>query len=729
MSNLLLSPLAVGNLALRNRIVMAPMTRSRAQQPGDVPTALNALYYAQRAGAGLIVSEGTQISHLGQGYAYTPGIYSEAQLAGWRQVTEAVHAAGGLIAAQLWHVGRMSHRSLQAGGEAPIAPSPIQAKAQVFIADGQGGGSMAPADAPREMTLEDIRRVRDEFVRAARNALDAGFDLVELHGANGYLIDQFLASASNRRSDAYGGSLENRARFLLEIVDALVAAVGAERVGLRLSPWGTINDMHDDEPEAMTLYLAEALQRRGIAYLHLAEWEWSGGPAYPQGFRERLRERFRAPLIVCGNYDAERAEAILQAGLIPFPPMHRSRARPRLRSRRSLAVLLPILLLAAAGFTILTTEFVIVGLLPALAADLQVSVAQAGLLVSLFAFSVAAFGPFLTAALAGVERKRLFVACLLLFAAANALAAVAGDIWTMAVARFVPALALPVFWAMASETAAHLAGPSREGRAVALVFFGIVAATVLGIPIGTLIADAWGWRLAFAALAALALAKALLLAAWLPRIPGRPGISLRSQASVLRQPLVLGHLLLSLLVFTGMFTPYTYLADILQRLAGFSGSLVGWTLMGFGAVGLLGNWLGGRLVDRSPLGATLLFVLLMALGMLALVPTLGNAWLLAATLATWGVAQAALFIVGQVRVMKSAPRAPAFAASLNISACNAGIGIGALAGSRVIDGSGLAPLGEVGALVCLAAMAVALLLMLAPRQAATEPSLGGQIPH
>lgn len=392
-------------------------------------------------------------------------------------------------------------------------------------------------------------------------------------------------------------------------------------------------------------------------------------------------------------------------------------------------MLLPILLLAAAGFTILTTEFVIVGLLPALAADLQVSVAQAGLLVSLFAFSVAAFGPFLTAALAGVERKRLFVACLLLFAAANALAAVAGDIWTMAVARFVPALALPVFWAMASETAAHLAGPSREGRAVALVFFGIVAATVLGIPIGTLIADAWGWRLAFAALAALALAKALLLAAWLPRIPGRPGISLRSQASVLRQPLVLGHLLLSLLVFTGMFTPYTYLADILQRLAGFSGSLVGWTLMGFGAVGLLGNWLGGRLVDRSPLGATLLFVLLMALGMLALVPTLGNAWLLAATLATWGVAQAALFIVGQVRVMKSAPRAPAFAASLNISACNAGIGIGALAGSRVIDGSGLAPLGEVGALVCLAAMAVALLLMLAPRQAATEPSLDGQIPH
>ncbi len=466
--------------------------------------------------------------------------------------------------------------------------------------------------------------------------------------------------------------------------------------------------------------LCNDLRLRLLAHLQRLPLDWFGRQG-PDGVARLVEQDVRAlhQLIAHAPNDLSNLLVVPLVALLWLAWLH-----PWLL----LFCLLP-LVLAAAGFTILTTEFVIVGLLPALAADLQVSVAQAGLLVSLFAFSVAAFGPFLTAALAGVERKRLFVACLLLFAAANALAAVAGDIWTMAVARFVPALALPVFWAMASETAAHLAGPSREGRAVALVFFGIVAATVLGIPIGTLIADAWGWRLAFAALAALALAKALLLAAWLPRIPGRPGVSLRSQASVLRQPLVLGHLLLSLLVFTGMFTPYTYLADILQRLAGFSGSLVGWTLMGFGAVGLLGNWLGGRLVDRSPLGATLLFVLLMALGMLALVPTLGNAWLLAATLATWGVAQAALFIVGQVRVMKSAPRAPAFAASLNISACNAGIGIGALAGSRVIDGSGLAPLGEVGALVCLAAMAVALLLMLAPRQAATEPSLGGHIPH
>lgn len=392
-------------------------------------------------------------------------------------------------------------------------------------------------------------------------------------------------------------------------------------------------------------------------------------------------------------------------------------------------MLLPILLLAAAGFTILTTEFLIVGLLPAMAADLQVSVAQAGLLISLFAFSVAIFGPFLTALFAHFERKRLFIVCLLVFAAANALAAVANNIWLMALARFIPALALPVFWAMASETAAQLAGPSSEGRAVALVFFGIVAATVFGIPLGTLIADAWGWRLAFAGLAVLALTKALLLMVWLPRISGRPAASLGSQARILRQPLVLGHLLLSLLIFSGMFTPYTYLADILQRLAGFSGSMVGWTLMGFGAVGLFGNWLGGRLVDRNPLGATLFFALLMALGMLALTPSLGMPWLLGGALAVWGVAQAALFIVGQVRVMMSAPQAPAFAASLNISACNAGIGIGALVGSRVIGGGGLALLGWVGALVCLAAAAMALLMMFAPRNRSAGLPLANSFPR
>lgn len=184
----------------------------------------------------------------------------------------------------------------------------------MLIADGQGNGSMAPTDTPREMTLEDIRQVRNKFVRAVCNVPDVSSDLVELYGANDYLIGQFLASANNRRSDAYGGSPENRAQFLLEAIDTLVAAVGTEHVDLRLSPWGTINGMHDDEPEAMTFYLTGALQRRDIAYPHLTEWEWSSGPTYPQDFHEYLHRRFHAPLIVCDNYDAERAGAIFKAG-------------------------------------------------------------------------------------------------------------------------------------------------------------------------------------------------------------------------------------------------------------------------------------------------------------------------------------------------------------------------------------------------------------------------------
>ncbi len=331
------------------------------------------------------------------------------------------------------------------------------------------------------------------------------------------------------------------------------------------------------------------------------------------------------------------------------------------------------------------------------------------MLVSLFAFSVAIFGPFLTAALSHVERKRLFVGCLLIFAVSNAVAASANNLWVMALARFFPALALPVFWAMASEAAAQLAGPAKAGRAVSWVFFGVVAATVLGIPLGTLISDAWGWRTAFAILAVMSFAKAILLLL-LPRMEGHAVLSMRQQVRVLRSPSVLGHLLLSLLVFTAMFTTYTYLADILERLAGFNGALVGWTLMGFGLVGLIGNWLGGKFVDHSPLGATLVFALMMAVGLSSLTLVIHDAWMLMASLVVWGVAQAALFIVGQVRVMKSAPQAPAFAASLNVSACNVGIGLGAVAGGLVIKSGGLSLLGWVGAALSLVAAVVALLL-------------------
>ena len=292
----------------------------------------------------------------------------------------------------------------------------------------------------------------------------------------------------------------------------------------------------------------------------------------------------------------------------------------------------------------------------------------------------------------------------------------APNIWVMAVARFVPALALPVFWSLASATAVELVGPARAGRAISLVAFGIVAATVFGIPIGVLISDAFGWRAAFGVLSAVAFAKALLLWIAFPstRIQSED-VKLVTQLRILRKPIVVGHVLLSLLVFTGMFTAYTYLADMLERLAGFNGQIVGWTMMAFGAVGLIGNTVGGRLVDRSPLGATALFSALMAAGLATLVPVIHSHGLLAAALAVWGIAQAALFIVCHVRLMKSAPEAPAFAASLNISGANIGIGLGAVVGGRVIDTYGLAALGGAAAIIVAVSVGLAIALMAASR--------------
>lgn len=311
----LFTPLTVGGQVLTNRIVMAPMTRSRANHFDDAPTELNAQYYSQRASAGLIITEGTQISPLGKGYSFTPGIYSPSQLVGWRRITQAVHEQGGKIAAQLWHVGRISHHSLYPNSEKPLAPSALRAEAKVFISDAEGNGSMVPTDTPSEMSLADIAAVRQEFVNAAQNAMLLGFDFIELHAANGYLFDQFLATGSNQRTDNYGGSVINRARFLLETVDAIIAEIGAEHIGVRVSPWGTINGIQDDEPEPMALYVAQQLQKRNIAYLHLAEWEWTGGPAYPIGFRERLRAAFSNVLMYCGNYDEEKANILLKEGL------------------------------------------------------------------------------------------------------------------------------------------------------------------------------------------------------------------------------------------------------------------------------------------------------------------------------------------------------------------------------------------------------------------------------
>ena len=383
-------------------------------------------------------------------------------------------------------------------------------------------------------------------------------------------------------------------------------------------------------------------------------------------------------------------------------------------------MLLPILLLSAAGFTVLTTEFIIVGLLPAIARDLEVSVPQAGLLVTLFAFTVAALGPFLTAYFARFKRKPLFITILLMFAFANTLAALAPNIWVMGFARLLPALGLPVFWALASETAVDIVGPEYAGRAIAKIGFGIVCATVFGIPVGTLISDAWGWRSAFSILAVVALAKALLLWLYLPATHVvRANASLRSQLGMLRSPLVIGHIVLSVLVFSGMFTAYTDLADILERLAGFDGTLVGWCLMGFGAVGLIGNSLGGRMVDRHPLIASMVFSAFMIGALLALVPSIHSSLALAAALAIWGITQSALFLVSHVRLMKIAPQAPAFAASLNIAGGNLGIGLGAMVGGRVIDSYGLGSLGLAAAGFILLSIVLALVLMSAkPRAAA-----------
>jgi len=372
------------------------------------------------------------------------------------------------------------------------------------------------------------------------------------------------------------------------------------------------------------------------------------------------------------------------------------------------ASLLPIFLLSAAGFTVLTTEFIIVGLLPSMARDLHVTVSKAGLLVTIFALTVAAVGPILTARVVGFERKKLFLFTLLLFALSNGLASFAPNIVVMAVARLLPALMLPVFWSLASETAVQITGPEHAGKAISMVSFGVVGATIFGIPIGALIAYQFGWRSAFAILGVLALAKALLLLFFLPRLPGaKDRLPVLQQLGILRQPRILGHIFLSLLVFAGMFTAYTYLADILEKLAGFSGSTVGWILMGFGGVGLIGNWAGGRMVDRHALGASILFCTPLAIGLCMLVPFMKWRAMLAFVLVVWGFCQAALITVSHTRVMKATAGMPALGASLNISGANLGIALGAFIGSCAIDVAGLQSVGLAAAVIIIAAIAAA----------------------
>lgn len=310
----LLSPLTVGQLTLPHRIVMAPMTRARSSQPGDVPNAMNALHYAQRASAALIITEASQISPQGKGYSFTPGIYSTEQVDGWRLVSRAVHDAGGRIFLQLWHVGRMSHPDFH-GGALPVAPSALPFEGQIWKVDpATGVGGMVASPTPRALAHAEIKAIVEDFRRAARNAIAAGFDGVEIHGANGYLIDQFLRTTSNVRTDEYGGSRENRLRFLKEVIDAVADEVGAHRTAIRLAPFLTARGMDCPDILPTILDAASFLQRRGIAYLHLVEADWDDAPVVTESFRQQLRERFTHPIIVAGNYNKARAQWVLEQG-------------------------------------------------------------------------------------------------------------------------------------------------------------------------------------------------------------------------------------------------------------------------------------------------------------------------------------------------------------------------------------------------------------------------------
>jgi N-ethylmaleimide reductase len=312
----LFSPIRLGSWELPNRVVMAPMTRNRAGA-GEVPTALMATYYAQRASAGLIVSEGTQISPQGQGYPGTPGIFSKDQVEGWSRATAAVHAAGGRIFCQLWHVGRVSHPLLQPGGALPVAPSALAPSGQLWTPEG-----MRPFVTPRTLETGEIAGLVEDYRKAARNALRAGFDGIELHAANGYLIDQFLRDGSNRRIDRYGGSVANRVRLLLEVTEALIGVAGREHVGVRLSPTNPFNDVADSHPAALFGHATAELDRLRFAYLHVVE----PGPSDPVAKGEVpdgkfFRARWRGPLMLNKGYDLARANAAITqrtADLVSF---------------------------------------------------------------------------------------------------------------------------------------------------------------------------------------------------------------------------------------------------------------------------------------------------------------------------------------------------------------------------------------------------------------------------
>ncbi len=310
----LLSPIEIGDLRLPHRVVMAPLTRSRAGQPGDVPIDMNVEYYRQRAGAALIISEATQVSPQGKGYAFTPGIHSQAQDDGWRKITTAVHEGGGRMFLQLWHVGRISRPELQPNGEAPVAPSAIRPEgAQTYISNESG---MVDVLEPRALETKEIPDIVNQFRLGAENAWRAGFDGVEIHAANGYLLDQFIRSNSNVRTDQYGGSVENRLRLPLQVVEAVTEVWGAERTGIRVSPTGSFNGMHDDDPVTTFGTFAERLNDTGIAFIEVVEDSFQGNHASgrPEPVIDAIRSGFQGIYVGNGAYTADEARERIAAG-------------------------------------------------------------------------------------------------------------------------------------------------------------------------------------------------------------------------------------------------------------------------------------------------------------------------------------------------------------------------------------------------------------------------------
>ncbi|NVN94098.1 MAG: alkene reductase [Bacteroidetes bacterium] len=306
----LFTSIKLGSAELKNRIVMAPMTRCRAI--GNIPNELMAEYYKQRSGAGLIITEGTSPSPNGLGYARIPGIFSKQQLEGWKKTTSVVHKEGSKIFVQLMHTGRISHPLNMTEGSKIIAPSAVKAAGQMWTDSKQ----LQDFPIPKEMTAEDILHTKSEFIAASKNAIDAGFDGVELHSANGYLLEQFLSPISNIRNDKYGGSIENRCRFVLEVVEGVVAAIGKENTGIRVSPYGVASDMpHYPEIEATYKYLTEQLNKIGITYIHIVDHSAMGAPIVPIEIKKLIRNSFKNTIILAGGFDKERAEVDVENGL------------------------------------------------------------------------------------------------------------------------------------------------------------------------------------------------------------------------------------------------------------------------------------------------------------------------------------------------------------------------------------------------------------------------------